>query len=281
MMARARGADLHLVTDTENASSNSWPVAAAEYTTAMRAAGRSSGTIRLHRHYLRHIARYARTPWRATTVQLTRALAVEHWAPETRKSARGVIVAFYRWGLLAGHVEVDPARAMAAISVPAGQPRPAPEVVLARTLRLTDDRTRLMVLLAAYAGLRCSEISRVHRDDLVSQTLYVHGKGGKTRVVPIGRADLLHAIRCADGWLFPGRTDGHLAPGTVVNLLSDALPGAWTGHTLRHRFATRAYAGTRDLLAVGAVLGHSRPETTQRYVLMPDDALVAAVLAAA
>ena len=41
------------------------------------------------------------------------------------------------------------------------------------------------------------------------------------------------------------------------------------------------FAGTHDLLAVGAVLGHSRPETTQRYVRMPTDALTAAVAAAA
>ena len=42
---------------------------------AMRAAGRSPGTIRLHRHYLRHLAGYARSPWAATPAQLTRALA--------------------------------------------------------------------------------------------------------------------------------------------------------------------------------------------------------------
>jgi len=45
--------------------------------------------------------------------------------------------------------------------------------------------------------------------------------------------------------------------------------------------ATMAYAGTRDLLAVGALLGHSRPETTQRYVKIPDDALREAARAAA
>ncbi|HUX69178.1 MAG TPA: tyrosine-type recombinase/integrase [Cellulomonadaceae bacterium] len=258
-----------------------WGAAVGEYVTAMRAAGRSPGTIRLHRHYLRHTAGYARSPWRATPAQLTRALAVTSWSPETRKSARGVIVSFYRWATLAGHVEVDPARGLPAVTVPPGQPRPAPEAVLARTLAGADHRTRLMLELAAYAGLRCSEISRVHQLDLVGATLYVHGKGGKTRVVPIGRPDLLTAIATADGWLFPGRTAGHLAPGTVTAILSDALPGKWTGHALRHRFASRAYAGTRDLLAVGAVLGHSRPETTKRYVLMPDDALRAAVDAAA
>lgn len=41
------------------------------------------------------------------------------------------------------------------------------------------------------------------------------------------------------------------------------------------------YAGTRDLLAVGAVLGHARPETTRRYVRLPPDALISAVKAAA
>ena len=40
-------------------------------------------------------------------------------------------------------------------------------------------------------------------------------------------------------------------------------------------------AGTHDLLAVGAVLGHARPETTQRYVRLPDDSLRAAIAAAA
>jgi len=44
--------------------------------------------------------------------------------------------------------------------------------------------------------------------------------------------------------------------------------------------ASVSYAGTRDLLAVGAVLGHSRPETTQRYVRLPSDAIRAAVIAA-
>ncbi len=258
-----------------------WAEAVADYTTSMRAAGRSPGTIRLHRHYLRHVADTVRSPWMATSKQLTASLAVSRWSPETRKSARGVIAAFYRWGVVAGHLERDPSLGLPAVSVPTGQPRPAPETVLRQALAGARPRERLMLLLAAHAGMRCGEIALVHSSDLVGSTLYVHGKGGKTRVVPVLSDELAHAIRRADGWLFPGRTAGHLAAGTVVDLLSQALPGGWTGHTLRHRFATRAYAGTRDLLAVGALLGHSRPETTKRYVLMPDDALRAAVAAAA
>ena len=137
-----------------------------------------------------------------------------------------------------------------------------------------------MLALAAYAGLRAGEIARVHTSDVVDGRLYVHGKGGRTRVVPLA-AHLALMLPAEGGWVFPNGRGSHLSPGHVTRLVSRALPEGWTAHTFRHRLATRAYAGTRDLLAVSELIGHSRPETTQRYVLLPDDALVAAVAAAA
>src|SRR5690606_9226779 len=128
---------------------------------------------------------------------------------------------------------------------------------------------------------RRAEIARVQSADLVDGLLYVHGKGGKGRLVPIIDPGLRGAIGRADGWLFPSRAGAHLSPQYVGKLMSDARPDAWTAHTLRHRFATKAYAGTRDVLAVGRVLGHARPETTQRYVQLPTDALHDVVAAAA
>jgi len=110
-------------------------------------------------------------------------------------------------------------------------------------------------------------------------SVLVHGKGGKTRLVPL-LPIVTRLLEPRTGWAFPSPGGGHITPGHVTRLLSRALPAGWTGHTLRHRMATAAYAGTRDLLAVGALLGHSRPETTQRYVRLPDDALLAAVTSA-
>jgi integrase len=58
----------------------------------------------------------------------------------------------------------------------------------------------------------------------------------------------------------------------------DVVLGAgWSGHSCRHAFASKAYAGTRDLRAVQTLLGHSKPETTARYTAVPDGALAAAV----
>jgi integrase len=254
----------------------------AAYRTALHAAGRSPGTVRLHLHYLRHTARYVPNPWEATLAQLTTALGAEpDWKPETRKSCRSSIAAFYRWAVAAGYLERDPAAGLPVVKVPRGVPRPAPDAALDAALRDADARTRLMLLLAARLGLRVSEIARVHSDDLVSGVLFVTGKGGATRPVPVVDVELERAIAGASGYLFPGKIDGHLAPATVTKLLSGALPGRWTGHTLRHRFATRSNAARPDLLALQQVLGHARPETTQRYTLVPLGALRAVVEAAA
>jgi hypothetical protein len=46
----------------------------------------------------------------------------------------------------------------------------------------------------------------------------------------------------------PRRFGGHLSPQWVGELVKQVLPDGYTMHTLRHRFASRAYRGTRNLL---------------------------------
>jgi integrase/recombinase XerC len=129
------------------------------------------------------------------------------------------------------------------------------------------------------AGLRRGEVARVHTRDLLEGAdgalLLVHGKGDKERVVPIAD-ELGESIRhgaaghtagaSRDGWLFPNGAGGHLTPWHVGNLVVRVLPDNWTMHTLRHRFASRAYRGTRNLRAVQKLLGHESIATTERYV---------------
>ena len=43
------------------------------------------------------------------------------------------------------------------------------------------------------------------------------------------------------------------------------MPPGWSAHKLRHRYATRGYAVTRNLRAVQVALGHASVATTQRY----------------
>lgn len=259
----------------------SWAAVVDIYTVAMQAGGRAPTTVRLHRHFLAQLSRqHPAGPWSVTTGDLQVFLSPAHWKPETRKAARSVVRGFYAWGHGMGHVETNPADTLATVRVPPPVPRPTPEHLVRQLVSSPDSRLGLMAMLAAYGGLRCAEIAQVHASDLVGDTLTVHGKGGKVRAVPVVYPRLLAELQALDSWAFPSPSGGHLASHTVSKLLSAALPAGWTAHTLRHRMATVAYHGTRDLLAVSAILGHSRPETTQRYVRLPDDAIRAAVAAA-
>ncbi|WP_162933844.1 tyrosine-type recombinase/integrase [Actinomyces lilanjuaniae] len=259
-----------------------WTEAIEAWTTAMRAAGRSPGTIRVYTNHMRRVQEAVPAgPAQATTADLRRVLAEGAWAPETRKSVRSAITSFYKWLADEGLTDKDPSTRLPSVSVPTAVARPTPEDVVTHALETADPRVRAMIMLGAYAGLRCAEIATVHSTNWDGQGLYVTGKGGRQRYVPVVRDDLRALLHQAQGWLFPGKVDGHISPGWVCKLVSRALPPGWTAHTLRHRCATKMFAGTRDLLSVGAVLGHARPETTQRYVRLPDDALRNAVTAAA
>ena len=97
-----------------------WHQALADYATALMAARRSPGTLRVHRHYLHRLRAYVPQPWRATTADLRAALAEPTWAPETVKSARSVYVRFYGWGHGEGYITPNPALRLDPVTVPAG-----------------------------------------------------------------------------------------------------------------------------------------------------------------
>ncbi|MDO9378938.1 MAG: tyrosine-type recombinase/integrase [Nocardioidaceae bacterium] len=267
---------------------------------AQRAANLSPTTLRLYLHYLHHLARVCPDPWTVTSDDLAAFVDRDGWAPQSRKSARTSVRHFYRWAVRTGRLSSSPADALDAVRVPDGYARPAPDGALRDALTAADDRTALMLMLAALAGLRAMEVAAVHTRDVEPDRLVVRsGKGGKVRTVPLhpvlGEALEAELARrragrvgtgwryaewvTADGWLFPGQRGGHLSAGDVTRKLSRALGEDWTAHTLRHRLATAAYAGTRDLRAVQELMGHSKPETTARYTAVPQDAKRAAVAA--
>ena len=261
-----------------------WDADIDEFVQHLRAGGAAESTVRLRRmHLKRALTWLGMPPWAATTPDLEAYLAAHEWAPETRKSVRSSLRAFYGWGEEAGHIATDPARRLPNVTVPQGKPKPAPTDVLTAALAASPRRTRLMLMLAAYAGLRRAEIATLHSRDIVGDLLRITGKGGRTRIVPM-HPDLIEALDGATGWIFPGDDRGHLSPDRVGRIMSVALGGSlsgWTAHTLRHRFATRAYAGDRDILSVQQLLGHSSVATTQRYTQPPDDALRKAVMSVA
>jgi len=178
-----------------------------------------------------------------------------------------------------------------------GEPAP-------RTLR---DRALLEFLYGT--GARISEAvgAAVDDVDLDAGTAVLRGKGGRTRLVPVGR----YAGEALGSYLVrarpvlaaaAGRQRGTPAPAAAgrgtpalfLNARGGALTrqGAWgilraaaeqaglpvgprgvSPHTLRHSYATHLLDGGADVRVVQELLGHASVTTTQVYTLVTVDRL--------
>jgi integrase/recombinase XerD len=145
-------------------------------------------------------------------------------------------------------------------------------------------RDRALLELAYGAGLRVSELCGLAITDLIltDNLVRIYGKGGKERLVPLGRSVIgavsvyLHTIR-------PDLDRGKSRNRVLLNARGEPLSrvGAWgivkratqragitkqvSPHTLRHSFATHLLEGGADLRAVQEMLGHADLSTTQIY----------------
>lgn len=248
------------------------------WTDTLKAAGLSAQAIKSRRYKMVHLAALLMPsgPKDVTTEQIVQAFARQQWKPETRKAYRNTISSFFRWLHKSGRRSDDPSLDVPRVKKPHAHPRPCPDRYIAAAMEKATSSEKLMIRLGAECGLRRGEIARVHSDDVVAdsagRSLIVRGKGDKQRIVPLPD-DLADIIMDARGYLFPGRFVGHVEESYIGDHISHLLPDGYAAHTLRHRFATTAYAATHDLFVVAELLGHESVETTEHYVAMPDGRL--------
>ncbi|MBI5310922.1 MAG: tyrosine recombinase XerC [Actinobacteria bacterium] len=145
-------------------------------------------------------------------------------------------------------------------------------------------RDRAMFELVYACGLRAGELISLTQQsvDLDEEQLRVEGKGGRTRVVPIGESAAktlgdyldrarprLDVDRRATA-LFLTKSGNPLQPSDVRRRLQGCLrrSGVAAGispHALRHSFATHLLNGGADLRSVQELLGHRSISATQIY----------------
>jgi site-specific recombinase XerD len=142
-----------------------------------------------------------------------------------------------------------------------------------------DLRDRAMFELAYAAGLRAEELVNLDTEsaDPDAEQVRVDGKGGRTRVVPVGE----HAWRALDRYLtrarpaldsgesnalFLSKSGRRLSTSDVRRRLRlQARRAGISPHTLRHSFATHLLEGGADLRSIQELLGHASISTTQTY----------------
>ncbi|MEV8509619.1 site-specific tyrosine recombinase XerD [Actinoplanes sp. NPDC051475] len=156
-------------------------------------------------------------------------------------------------------------------------------------------RDRALLEFLYGTGARISEAVGLAVDDLDDSVVTLHGKGGRTRLVPLGS----YARAALDAYLVRARpaliAAGKGTPKVFLNARGGALSrqSAWTilhraagaaglpvdgphavsPHTLRHSYATHLLDGGADVRVVQELLGHASVTTTQVYTLVTVDRL--------
>lgn len=272
-----------------------WAKLLDEYMVTLAAAGQRPGSIRLRQIQLYRMAREIACPPHEVTASMLLGWFGHqgNWTPDARHSYRSAVRGFFAWAHQFGRISTNPAAVLPKVRVPKAPPRPASDEAWNTAMAVATARVRLMLRLAGEVGLRRAEVAQVHTGDLIEidgrPTLIVHGKGGKRRAMPISDS-LADAVRSGaaghtpglpqSGYLFNDGQGGHLTPNHVGRLVKNVLPPGWTMHMLRHRFATKAYRGSRNLRAVQELLGHDSVATTERYTALDSAELYAAAACA-
>jgi site-specific recombinase XerD len=177
------------------------------------------------------------------------------------------------------------------------RPRRLPRVLRPREVAVLLDRVgqstplelrdRALLELAYASGLRAEELVTLRGDavDFDAETVRIEGKGGKTRLVPVGEPAIAAIVRYLERGrplllarpqdeLFLSKSGRRLSTSDVrrrlrmwarlaaaqAPALADAHP-----HALRHSFATHLLEGGADLRSIQELLGHASLSTTQVY----------------
>jgi integrase/recombinase XerD len=219
----------------------------------------------------------------------------EHRALGAASVARHVVTirGLHRFWLREGVVTTD-------VAAPVKPPRPAQRLPKALPLdqieRILDaagssgtalaKRDRALLELLYGTGARISETVGLDLDDLDVEagTVFLRGKGGKQRIVPVGSfalaavRDYLTAARpalasSATPAIFLNSRGGRLSRQSAWAVLSRTAERAGISadvspHTLRHSFATHLLDGGADVRVVQELLGHASVTTTQIYTLV-------------
>ena len=222
-------------------------------------------------------------------------------AASSAARAVSAVRGLHRFAVREGLAAADPAAEVK----PPTPPRRLPKAIsVADVARLIDAagagegplplRDRALLEFLYGTGARISEAVGCVVDDLdlAAGTVTLRGKGGRTRLVPVGgyarRAAEAYLVRARPALLATGRRG---TPALFLNSRGGPLSrqGAWmilrqaaeragiagsvSPHTLRHSFATHLLDGGADVRAVQELLGHASVATTQVYTLVTVDTL--------
>jgi integrase len=262
------------------------------YLADLAVAGRAKTTLELYRYLLGSLTRRV-GPGR-TLVSVRREDIVTFLGQvRERGTAQSyvnltahVTKGFLAWCVRQGYIVRNPMEGMV---LPREHPQPRHPFTSDEVRRLIvaadTPLARAAVLLLLDTGMRASELAGLGLADVDfdSDTLTVHGKGAKVRLVALneGPREALLAYLASraqeDGRVWPERFDRKALAYLVDGIGHQAHVCPIFPHRFRNTFATNFLAATGNPLALQALLGHTTLDMVQRYVAAAQGDLALAV----
>ncbi len=228
------------------------------------------------------------------------------WSPRSNARLLSALRAFYADRQRRHGRADDPTALLDPPKLPRSLPKALSESQIDALLDAPDPgtpeglRDRTMLELMYACGLRVSELTGLPANgvNLRQGALRVTGKGGRTRLVPLGE-EAQHWLQryldeartvLAGGRALPGGAHGDTPLFVTANRAAMSRQQFWalvkryaaaagidptrvSPHGLRHSFATHLLNRGADLRALQMLLGHSSLSTTQIYTLVAREQL--------
>jgi integrase/recombinase XerD len=201
------------------------------------------------------------------------------------------IKAFFNYLLIENEIKVNPSDLFDSPKIGRKLPDTLEYLEIEKLLESIDlstpegQRNRAMLEVLYSSGLRVSELVNLKYSELYFDEgfIQVHGKGDKSRLVPIGgdaqkfTLIYLQHIRSqitpkkeASDIVFLNRRGNKLSRVMIFLIIKElakniGLNKKISPHTFRHSFATHLIEGGADLRAVQEMLGHESITTTEIY----------------
>jgi integrase/recombinase XerC len=231
------------------------------------------------------------TAWEQIDAQHVRMFAAQSHrrglAPRSVQRRLSAVRSLFRHLIRDGEMRHDPAAGVQAPKARKRLPTTLDADTMARLLTFRSDdrlgvRDKAIMELLYSSGLRLAELLGLDLQDLDlrDRTVRVLGKGGKARIVPVGK----EAAAALSRWLeerttiaaigelavFVGVSGRRLGPRIVQRRIArwaqlQGLPEHVHPHMFRHSFASHLLESSGDLRAVQELLGHANISTTQVY----------------
>jgi len=205
-------------------------------------------------------------------------LKIQGFSPTTSNRKLASIKSFYKFLMVEGKVNVNPAELVESAKVEGTIPKILTIKEYENIMSIIDnleDRTLIELLFAT--GIRREEVVILEKNNFTFNpgTLRVLGKGRKERIIPIIPEiipnTMLWLQQQDSQLLFPSKVDKGKPKTTrwvnkVIKKWTDkAGYSNITPHSFRHSFGTYLYENGADVKAIQEMMGHESVDTTNIY----------------